>query len=900
MTRRASSVKTANKSAKLVVFALMAALSTATAFCVAANAKGDPLWKQERNWNQQQREPQLEAEAKALAQVPGELDNPQQAKVMKTKPEWHVAKAKKPKNATKQAQATQQAQANQAGNNAGDIAREQAIQAIDYCQRVMKNFTTQGGNRWNRLRDGFFIPMALLLILPGAVLTQVRAIIAQGNPVMVGQASPLEGIQRAIIGVFLVPSTYLVVNYSIDLGNSLQYTIASEYKRLQGTDMYQDAMCAEIRAFGVRYLAENEGSIANLPQQDKSPRGNEPFAKAEGMIWGKLVDPCVGLNEVPANRDDNCLDQGSIGMRMAMNMSNAGINTAWSILTAFQMAFMYYLYCVGPIMAALWTWPLKLFKDAFPAWVEGVVTLAFWSFFWNVVILIIALSKSEASTGLYIVSACNFLATAAVKYAFDFAGLMRGAAAEAEKMGAKAAQKAGKGGGKGGKGGKKGGSKSSGTPAATPAAAPAADPTPAPAPAPATALAARTLIPKPIVVADANLGPDGKRLPSLVPQFLTVDTKPFNYDSGALEIAPPPMHDLAGRLLTANDLDPLVETTNYEGLRFNVNSMVWENPIPKAGGPVASARNTIGSVIGNAIQAIFAYPTFAKIVDPDSAVRTVEKNEKPADDFVETIECETDIQPMQAAVKFETPQEAAIQEPTNLNQTPTEIIEAEESEMKNVAPPSTVKVEEERFSFTPPPLVEADRGKSFDATMSVSDIPMEAQTCNSLLNKMADAVSENHDFAPAVVANANLFVPHAPQRQLYSAPVQSVQPMQTVQPIQNQAQPLTFAQELAQVYAAHMPKVFAEQEAQRQTSPNYTGPIQSFITSQSAQEEVITVVDFTKMAAPIVYAQAVAPVQVQAQPQQPRQTNTGLAGILSNRGLAKAPVNQDVSNSWFA
>ncbi len=899
MTRRASSVKTANKTATLVMFALLAALSTATAFCVDANAKGDPLWRQQRNHLQREKERELEAEAKAYAQVPGELDNPQQAKVMRTKPEWHVAKAKKPSNATKQAQATQQAQANQAGNNAGDIAREQAIQAIDYCQRVMKNFTTQGGNRWNRLRDGFFIPMAILLILPGAVLTQVRAIIAQSNPVMAGQASPLEGIQRAIIGVFLVPSTYLVVNYSIDLGNSLQYTIASEYKRLQGTDMYQDAMCAEIRAFGVRYLAENEGSIANLPKQDKSPRGNEPFAKAEGMIWGKLVDPCLGINEVPANRDDYCLDQGSIGMRMAMNMSNAGINTAWSILTAFQMAFMYYLYCVGPIMAALWTWPMKLFKDAFPAWVEGVVTLAFWSFFWNVVILIIALSKSEASTGLYIVSACNFLATAAVKYAFDFAGLMRGAASEAEKLGAKAAQKAAKGGGsggKGGKGGKKSGSQNTGTPAAAPAPAPA----PAEAPAPATALAARSLIPKPVVVADASLGPDGKKLPSLVPQFLTVNSKPLDLFDGAVEHPLPPLHDAAGRMLTDNDLDPFVITTNYEGARFNPISKTWENPIPMAGGPVASARNTIGSVIGNAIQAIFAYPTFAKIVDPDSAVRTVEKRQKPSDDFVETIECETDIEAVQAAVKFETPQKAAIQQPANLNQTPTEIIEAEESEMKNVAPPSTVKVEEERFSFTPPPLVEADRGKSFDATMSVSDIPLEAQTCNSLLDKMADVVSENNDFAPSVVANANLFVPQAPQRQLYCAPVQSAQQMQQVQPIQNQAQPLTFAQELAQVYAAHMPRVFAEQEAQRQTSPNYTGPIQSFISSQPVQEEVITVVDFTKMAAPVVHAQAAAQMQVQAQPQQPKQTNSGLAGILSNRGLAKAPVNQEVSNSWFA
>ncbi|MBX9948928.1 MAG: hypothetical protein K2Y39_07185 [Candidatus Obscuribacterales bacterium] len=580
MTRSVSSVNTDSQSAKSVIFALMAALFAVTAFSFEATAKGDPLCRQERNHLQRTGELRLEQRARDLCKVPGRWDNKQQASVLENKAEWQVAKQKRPKNAVPQAQATQQAQANQAGNNAGDIAREQAIQAIDYCQRVMKNFTTEGGNRWNRLRDGFFVPMALLLILPGAVLTQVRAIIAQGNPLMAGQASPLEGIQRAIIGVFLVPSTYLVVNYSIDLGNSLQYTIASEYRRIQGTDMYQDAMCAEIRAFGVRYLAENEGSLTNLPEADTAPRGNEPFAKAEGMIWGKLTDPCVGLNEVPANRDDNCMSQGSIGMRMAMNMSNAGINTAWSILTAFQMAFMYYLFFVGPIMAALWTWPLKIFKDAFPAWVEGVITLAFWSFFWNVVILILALTKSEASSGLYIVSACNFLATAAVKYAFDFAGLMRGAAAEAEKLGAKAAQQAGKGGGKGGKGGKSGKSGKSNNNQAAPTETPA-KPAIAPDPAP-TQVAARTqLLPKP-QTRTADLDENGFRKPSLAPAFLTVPTKPIRTAAVDPALVPLPPQEVAstGRLLGLEGIDPnLISEYRHSHIRtFNPNTGEWMAP----------------------------------------------------------------------------------------------------------------------------------------------------------------------------------------------------------------------------------------------------------------------------------------------------------------------------------
>lgn len=216
--------------------------------------------------------------------------------------------------------------------------------------------------------------------------------------------------------------------------------------------------------------------------------------------------------------------------------------------------------------------------------------------------------------------------------------------------------------------------------------------------------------------------------------------------------------------------------------------------------------------------------------------------------------------------------------------------------MKNGAPPSTIKVEDERFSFCPPPLAEADKGKTFDATISISDIPMEVQTCNSLLTKMADVVDSN-EFEPSAIPDANLFAQQTselfeePAPELYTPTMQQAQPFQ----FQNQAQSLSFAEELAQVYAAHMPRVFAEQEAQRQTSPNYTAPIQSFIVSEQTaeKEEVITVVDFTQMA-----AQVVAPVQ--AQTQKAKQTNSGLNALLNNRIVAKAPLNQNVSNSWFA
>jgi len=214
--------------------------------------------------------------------------------------------------------------------------------------------------------------------------------------------------------------------------------------------------------------------------------------------------------------------------------------------------------------------------------------------------------------------------------------------------------------------------------------------------------------------------------------------------------------------------------------------------------------------------------------------------------------------------------------------------------MFNVDPPRTVKQEEERFSFMPPPLASADTGKSFDACMSVSDIPMavEEETCSSLLSKMAGLVSENHRYEhiEAVVPNANLFVPQVPS---YVEQMQHAQEArfatQPVQPILQDLAAQTFAQELAQVYAAHMPQVFAEMEAQRQTSPNYTAPINSFITHEDDSDEgVVTVVDFTGLAAPAL----AVPTKTA------KQTHSGLNAILKSR--VAAPVNQAVSSSWFS
>ncbi|MBS2001957.1 MAG: hypothetical protein JST44_10665 [Cyanobacteria bacterium SZAS LIN-5] len=373
-----------------------------------------------------------------------------------------VGKLSEPGRWVKPAQAAAQAQATNAGNAAAEVSRDQASSAIDFCAHYLHNFTVDGGNKWNLLRNNIFVPMGILLLLPGALLTQVRAIMAAGNPVL-GNINPLEGIMRSVIAIFLIPGTYLVVNYSIDLSNSITFTINSEYFRLFGSDMYKDAICAEIRAFPVRGEQENRNAL-DLPVPAMTPLVNPGglFAQFEGMMENKIEDPCSGLYQAPGGRADEAMSSSSVAARLGLNGSNAALTASWNILCAFQMAYLYYLWFVGPVAAGLWVWPMKQLRGALPSWVEGVITLAFWSLFWNTAILLIACFKGVGETGCVLMTALHFLATASVKHAFDFAGLVRAAGQEAANMAEKAMKSGGAGGGAGGGGGGSCGAKGGG------------------------------------------------------------------------------------------------------------------------------------------------------------------------------------------------------------------------------------------------------------------------------------------------------------------------------------------------------------------------------------------------------------------------------------------------------
>ena len=385
-------------------------------------------------------------------------------------PEMSIPRAKEEQNQANQVSADTNAQQE----------RQQAGTAIDYVAHYLYNFTVDKDNKWNQVRDKLFLPMAILVLLPGAVLAQVKAVVSAGTPVIQDVQSPFEGIMRSIVAIFLIPGTYLIINYGIDVSNSITYTIYTEYQRIFGTDMYKDAMCAHIRAFPLRNLSENKGFVpATAAVMGRIGKNDTPFAEFEGKNLNvKLLDPCGKLDMTPGDRTNEQVPYYVNAQRNSYNTVNSALAMTWNILCAFQMCYLYYLWFVGPVIAALWVYPMQQLRDAFPSWIDGVCTICFWSLFWNTAILLMACLRGVDETGTMMMTALNFLSTACVKLAFDFAALVKEAGMKAASVGASG------GGGKTGATGAAG--KSAGTGASpgaphTPA-APSAHPVAAPHP----------------------------------------------------------------------------------------------------------------------------------------------------------------------------------------------------------------------------------------------------------------------------------------------------------------------------------------------------------------------------------------------------------------------------------
>lgn len=369
----------------------------------------------------------------------------------------------------KQSQANQSANQASSASSAGEDAIEGLINAMDGMTMHLINIGNENAGApcsahqasktyensiWmvQRMYQTVFVPMAILFLLPGALLTNMKTMVGFGilhNNNDEDSVHPLAGIFRSLIAIFLIPATQLIMSYMVDVGNSLQDACRS-YVNVPLIILWAEE---QVQTFS---SDQQGGPIKNLP--------NIPFAPWRGKFAGMpakagIMEQVSGMDAALAELANECLHILSEGLTIAH---------------AFQVVMMCYLFLVGPLAAAFFAWPSvgrDLFRKAFASWVDGVVILTLWKFWWNIVLICMtlrcqsgALNPFDPFEVYYLVAfLCILMFVPFNPFDFKPGEIVSHAMEKAQSVAAKVAQ-GGKGGGSGGGGGGGGGCAGKGAP----------------------------------------------------------------------------------------------------------------------------------------------------------------------------------------------------------------------------------------------------------------------------------------------------------------------------------------------------------------------------------------------------------------------------------------------------
>ena len=235
-----------------------------------------------------------------------------------------------------------------------------------------------------------YIPIAVLLLLPGAVMTQMKALIQHGmlsgapeDEEMQGP-SPFVGIFRSIIAIFLIPATQLLISWMIEIGNSMTYEVE---KYIVVDDVFNWA-----KEQTYNPPTKNDENVLSRQPDDVAP--TDPASNPTDPDQGTGIKPGINgpaTNGTEAHSAVRDTSLGNLAIEAGYNMVSFALAAAFGVLLAFQTVMMCYLMLLGPIAAAFYAWPSgvgSLFKKVFVNWVDAVINLSLWRFWWVVVILI--------------------------------------------------------------------------------------------------------------------------------------------------------------------------------------------------------------------------------------------------------------------------------------------------------------------------------------------------------------------------------------------------------------------------------------------------------------------------------------------------------------------------------
>lgn len=267
-----------------------------------------------------------------------------------------------------------------------------------------------------------FVPMAILFLLPGAVISQAKATVSKGFDL--GGGSPFEGIIRSMVAVFLIPGTQVIVSYSIDVGNSMA-TTAEDYVDRGLILEWQHELTYNVNP------VEGHANVIKPPDEDidrqtglvvfegQNGAGSENVAGGGSSSGGGGGGGLLGLFQsflgwlagvfdagvfgsggegLGANvPEGNTTQEEQLALSQAMQFIFNGASFLGAltiiILTALQVVLICYLFLMGPLSAALFAWPeiggsAKLFRNVFGNWLQAVIIVSLWRFFWVVGLVI--------------------------------------------------------------------------------------------------------------------------------------------------------------------------------------------------------------------------------------------------------------------------------------------------------------------------------------------------------------------------------------------------------------------------------------------------------------------------------------------------------------------------------
>ncbi len=218
-----------------------------------------------------------------------------------------------------------------------------------------------------------FVPMAILFLLPGAVITQMKGQIAYAFKInQDDNSSPFEGILRAMIAVFLIPATQLIVSYAIDVGNSMCYSVGS-FVDVSVMEDWANQLTYNIPAKNDLNAIEPPGSTGIVGAAGATILGSTGSGPSNGVLSGFFGSglPTLGQLFGDLNRwltqnfgsggsglGSNQLEGQAIQenqlwlsqmLQLMFNACNYLFSLALIILSAFQLVIMCYLFLLGPL-----------------------------------------------------------------------------------------------------------------------------------------------------------------------------------------------------------------------------------------------------------------------------------------------------------------------------------------------------------------------------------------------------------------------------------------------------------------------------------------------------------------------------------------------------------------------